>query len=322
MAKDTLLKVLQILKEETDENHFITTSELAALLGDEKSGKTANRETVYNAIKALKAMDFDITTCRGSNENGYKLMSRELETEELQLLISSIYSTNFIEANQSDSLVKKLKKLSSKHAQERLSKILISKTDDHKTPNYSFFLNVQLINEAIQKKKQISFDFVSYNLEKELVNYRDTRDAVSPFALFCSNERFFMVCKGADWGNIGSYRLEYIRNIEILEEDSIQIDPERMNYLVNNSVNMYISEPETVELLCKNILLNAVIDQFGQNVTISKFDDERFKLTMKVSTKGLSFWALRHLENCEVISPKHLRDEIVNLLKNNAYFNQ
>lgn len=87
-SKVRLLRILELLKTQTDEKHPLTISEIEVALR-EKWGLDAYRITIQKDIAALIAAGYEIETIR-STQNKYYLASRLFELPELKLLIDAV----------------------------------------------------------------------------------------------------------------------------------------------------------------------------------------------------------------------------------------
>ena len=67
--KIKLLVLYEILKQNTDENHKLTTKELIAMLA--KKGISCDRKILYNDIATLNENGFEILTERGQQMQYY-----------------------------------------------------------------------------------------------------------------------------------------------------------------------------------------------------------------------------------------------------------
>ena len=109
--------------------------------------------------------------------------------------------------------------------------------------------------------------------------------------------------------------------VEILDESAENIETvtyEKFN-LGNYSkkvFQMYTGQTETITLLCKNNVINAVIDKFGENVMIIKNDDETFtaNITVKVSPTFFA-WIFTFSGSMKIISPESVKEKFNNMLK-------
>ncbi len=78
------MRILEILRKYTDEDHSLTQQEIIRLLGV-NYGMECDRRSVKNNILSLKELGYDI-----SMEKGYRLLSREFDDSELRILIDSV----------------------------------------------------------------------------------------------------------------------------------------------------------------------------------------------------------------------------------------
>ena len=70
---------------------------------------------------------------------------------------------------------------------------------------------------------------------------------------------------------------------------------------------MYSGEPKPVEFICNNDTLEPMLDRFGENVKIQKYDDEHFILRTNVaSSEGLVAWIVQFGNRVKVKSPNDL----------------
>ena len=76
---------------------------------------------------------------------------------------------------------------------------------------------------------------------------------------------------------------------------------------------MFSGDPESVELICSNELIDDMIDKFGDNVPILKHGDERFKIIINAAvSEGLVSWIIQYGNKIEVKKPDTLKKMILN----------
>ena len=110
-GKMRMLRILELLRTETDERHPISTVEIERALR-ERWGLEAYRITIQKDIAALCAAGYEIETIR-STQNKYYLSGRLFELPELKLLIDAVESSKFITQKKSRVLTEKLTTLAS-----------------------------------------------------------------------------------------------------------------------------------------------------------------------------------------------------------------
>ena len=66
------------------------------------------------------------------------------------------------------------------------------------------------------------------------------------------------------------------------------------------------------------MLLNAIFDIFGKNVTIERIlgNDKDFKLIVDSNPMGFKMWAMRNIDMVEVVRPETLRNEMREVVQN------
>ena len=108
--KMKLLYLMKILMERTDEEHFMTISQMVEALAE--LGIGAERKSLYDDLEALRAFGLDVESRRGKNF-GYYIASRTFELPELKLLVDAVQSSRFITQKKSVQLIRKIESLTS-----------------------------------------------------------------------------------------------------------------------------------------------------------------------------------------------------------------
>ena len=99
------LKIYEILKRETDEEHPMGTEELRAKL--QESGIEAHRTTIYADIDLLNECGYEIM-CRRGRSNLYYVEDRSFDAPELHILMDAVQAASFITEKKSAELIHKI----------------------------------------------------------------------------------------------------------------------------------------------------------------------------------------------------------------------
>ena len=100
------LKILYVAKyflENSDADHSVSANDIIDYLESE-CGITAARQSIYRDIAALRdfyGMDIDDSGSGGR----YRLLSRDIDYEDLFILAQCVYSTRFISEKKAEDLV-------------------------------------------------------------------------------------------------------------------------------------------------------------------------------------------------------------------------
>lgn len=173
-----ILYLYKIMLERTDEQHYITMTEIFNQL--KLCGISAGRKALYEDIEALKTFGLDIVQLKG-NVSGYYVASRKFELPELKLLADAVSSSRFLTEKKSDELLKKIESLSSVYEAKQIQR-QVYVANRVKAMNERIYLNVDVIHKAISEEKQITFKYFDYDLNKKK-KYRDGLRICSPYAL-------------------------------------------------------------------------------------------------------------------------------------------
>lgn len=274
-----------------------------------------DRRTVYSAIALLMDMGYDISDY-ADNEIGYYLRQGDFEDSEITLLTEAVYSFPFLPAKYSQDLIKKLQKQVSVHKRKHYHHLSIIR-QKRKTDNQEVFLNIDILDQAIQEKKQVSLSYMKYGLDKKLQPRRKEPYILNPYGMVYTNEHYYLICTYAGSSTIGHYRIDRMKHIEILDIPRERQPKEEI--LNTNAIYAFGGKPEYVKMKCQHYILDDVIDRFGTGIRIRELNEKEFEVTMTIPPKGLHFWALQYLPHVEVIEPAWLREEIINSINNNPY---
>lgn len=309
--------LLEVLNEYSDEKHILSMGEITSKV-EQLYGLKPDRRTIYSALETLVELGYDISFYK-ENGKGYYIRDRHLEVSEAHLLSDAVCAFPFISERQTSQLLKKIQSLVSVHDRRNIKNLTVIRADQ-KTINKQVFYNIEMLDEAIEKKMKVTFDYYDYGVDKQLHKRREKKYKVNPYGLVYSNEHYYLVCIMSRQENVSMYRLDRIQNIEITD---IPLDAREQSFdphnAVRDTVYAHTGEIKSIEMLIEPKILNDVIDKFGVNVILSEEPDGRIRVRMNASEKGMKYWALQYLQSVEVVAPIELRKDILATLQNNQY---
>ncbi len=100
-----LLYIIDILLNNTDENHAVKISDIIESLS--KLGIKAERKSLYDDIKALKEYGLDIEGYNEGKSYYYYIKSRLFDKDEISLMIKAIDKADFIDKAKKERLAEK-----------------------------------------------------------------------------------------------------------------------------------------------------------------------------------------------------------------------
>lgn len=315
-SKKILLLMLKTLMENSDEKHRYNANALIQAVEDE--GMTIERKAVYNNIKVLQEMDFDIIYSREAPA-GWYMASRDFELPELKLLVDAVQISKFITAKKSDELVKKLGKLASTDEAKQLNRQVYA-TEQVKSDNEFIFYNVDTIQGALAEGKKISFKYYQWDVSKKLVAKNGgSAYVVSPWTMIWDDENYYLIAFDSVAGFIKFYRVDKMKDILVMDEKREgreEFEALDLAGFAKRTFGMFGGKTTYVTLECENDLIGVMIDRFGTDAMIAEVDENHFRITIDVSISGQFYgWLVGLGPGVKIKDPEWVRDEFKERLR-------
>jgi predicted DNA-binding transcriptional regulator YafY len=312
--KLALVRILQILQNYSDCDHPMTQEQIADRLQNEH-GITLERKAIGRNISYLQEAGYDIISVKG----GSYYDGRPFEDAELKLLIDSVLCSKHISPTYTKQLVNRLTALSNKHFKSHVKNIY-SVNEWNKAQNADLFLNIELVDDAIEKNRQLTFTYNKYGTDKKL--HPSAQHKASPYQMILHNQHYYLIACNEKWHNMGYYRMDKITDMVLLDEvrtplKEIKGFENGINYKWFSSAlpYMFTDKPEHIEMLVNSNIIDQVIDWFGYDIDIKEQGDKCL-VTFNASLMAMEYWAMQYLNNVEIVAPQSLRDTIKKNLSN------
>jgi len=300
----------KILYDRTDEDHALSTAQLMSILENEHGIKT-HRQTIPADVALLRTVGMEIQEAK-TDQKRYNLISREYDLAEIKLLIDAVESSKFITKAKSETLVSKLSKMAGQNQAENLKRN-ISAEDRVKYDNENILLIIDSINEAINTGKKISFLYFRYNVRKEPKLRNEGEPFIfSPHRLVWNGDFYYMVGVFDNGKRVGTFRLDRIlKRPEILEEDAFPFPADfDFEKHLQVSFRMFGVKHTTVDLICSNDVMDAIMDKFGKDVTTYAYDMENFRAEVDVvPSKVFYSWVFGFGGQVRIDGPATVKEE-------------
>lgn len=348
-------RVLEILKEETDQENSLTQDKILSKLIEEKD-QSCTEKTLTKTLRKLRMAlnpavydefskgDFKIVfpsydKCDEEYDNNEKELRmtdlryiHDFSFYELDCMIEAIQFSKTLSTDKSKTIIEKIKRLSSKHYKNKTNHV--NNVPQFSTINKKILKeNLTTIQQAIEDKVKISFFFNSYTREKELQKYKESKYVISPYYIAAYNGKYYLLANTEPYENTSIYRIDLMTEVEIPERDEeynkkgikrkdirkVQGISETWNpndFMIKH-MNMFYDNPMTIGLKVKNNKYTLIHDWFGDKYIFKKEIDENYdEVEVVCSPNAIVHWAMQYSDYVEVISPKFVRDDVVNRLKN------
>ncbi len=314
-SKQKLLTLINIFETLTDENNVLSTSEIVDELASR--GISSERKSIYADIALLIENGYDIINVK-TPKSGYFLASRNFQLPEVKLIIDAVQSADFITQKKTAELIEKIGSLVSQDQFEML-KSQLSMSNRVKTMNEEIFYTIDVLNRAIEEKKQVSFTYIRHKIEAGKKIVMASREfTVNPYALVWSNDHYYLICNNPKYDNLMHTRLDRMRKVKITNapvRSFEEVSEYRGEFDVadysNKMFNMFSGRVCPVEIVCKNEMLEDIVDRFGENATIRNEDSTRFFLRAEVGiSEGFISWLMQYRNSVYLRKPEELRTYI------------
>ena len=317
--KASLVLTLKILQEYSDENHYLTQQDIIDKLYN-KYDLLLERKTIASNINLLEELGYDIS--RGA-KGGVCLINRLFDSSEIKFLIDAVYSSKTITGKQAHNIANSISSTLSIYDQKQYN-YLFKSQEINRNINNDFFYNIELINEAIHNNKMISFQYITFNKSgKEVFKFNGFKYKVSPYYLINNFGKYYLL---SNYKNDGAshFRVDYMRNIEILDTKRIPIDTIEyfgknfnISKYINNHIYMFGGKVIDAIVEIENEQSIAYVkDWFGTNTDIYTKDDKIYA-KIKCDDKAFIHWCLQYINSIKVIEPLYLKDQIIDILQTN-----
>lgn len=315
--KIKLLKMYELLKQETDEHNPMTTAMIIERLG--KIGISCERRTLYKDIATLNEHGYEIMFRWVGKEKGYYVEDRAFSIPELKILIDAVQAANFITEKKTAELIGKIADLGGGHKAEILKGNMV-RFNTRKHSNESILYNVGYLEEAILEKKKVIFRYYDLNEQAEKVYRRGGHHyVVEPIALVFIEDNYYLVVYSAKHDSTANYRVDRMDAVEIIDEpvtDKALELRSNIDLYTEQVFKMYGGQPVDITIQFDRRLIGAVYDKFGEDTKMIRLNENSCVATVKVQVSPTFWgWIFQFGGLMRMLSPPYLIEEHKNMLK-------
>lgn len=316
MAQDNyrkikLLKLLELLRLDTDEQHPMTTNQICARL--DEMGIICDRRTLSKDIALLNEQGYEIMDTTVGHEKGYYVEDRNFSIPELKILMDAVQAASFITEKKTAELLEKIAALGGSHRAEILkSNIVNFKTTKHS--NEHIFYNVDALEQAISEQKKILFRYFILDETGSKVYRRDGHRYVSePIALVFNEDNYYLLCYSSRHKKTSTYRVDRMDSVSVLDDPitdtAIALKAEIADY-TEQVFKMYAGEVYDLVIEFSDELIGTVFDKFGEDTKMIRSGEHKCVATVKVQTSPVFWgWLFQFAGQMKILSPEELAAE-------------
>ena len=291
--KIKLLKLWELLKRETDENHPMDTYTIIESLA--KEGISVDRKILYSDIDVLNEFGYEVLTER-EKRNKYYVIDRSFDLAEVRILMDAVQGAGFVTERKTEELLNKISALAGSKSGEMLKKNIV-KFSTVKSINESIYYSVDTIINAIEDKKKIGFYYFDYSIKrtKEFRKEKNNSEidkwyVVNPVAMVFDNDQYYLICYDDKHKGLVNYRIDRMDKVKMLECDITKnrdISDINISSHKRQQFSMYGGKVERVSFYVDKKLIDVVFDKLGDEVKIMETKDGRLKCTCQVQVSPM-----------------------------------
>jgi predicted DNA-binding transcriptional regulator YafY len=306
--KIKLLKLLDLLRQNTDEQHPMTTSQICVALA--RMGIPCDRKTIPQDIAALNNSDYEVLSKMISHEKAYYVEDRNFSIPELKILIDAVHASSFITEKKSDDLIAKIAALAGSHRGEVLKRNMVC-FNNRKHSNEKILYSVDTIEEAILTQKKVIFLYFDLDENGERIYRREGHHyVVEPIALVFNEDNYYLTCYSSRHDSTSNYRIDRMDGVNILDEPCCEKAISLRNHVsvyTEQAFKMFEGKGEDIVLEFERPLIGVVYDKFGESVKMIPSGEGKCIATVTVRVSPTFWgWLFQFAGQMSIISPQSL----------------
>ena len=319
MARDNhrkvkLLRLIELLRQHTDEQNPMTTSQVGAAM--DAMGIPCDRRIIKRDVDSLNELGYEVMITTVGHENAYYVSDRSFSVPELKILIDAVHASSFITEKKSVELIEKIAALAGSHRAEVLKRNMVC-FNTRKHSNEKILYSIDTLEEAILTQKKVIFLYYDLDENGERVYRRGGHHyVVEPIALVFNEDNYYLTCYSSRHDSTSNYRIDRMDSVEVIDEDccekAITLREQVATY-TEQAFKMFGGQAEDLVLEFSRGLMGAVYDRFGEGTPMMAAGENRCIATVKVRISPVFWgWMFQFAGEMRLLSPPHLVEEYKN----------
>lgn len=325
----------------TDEQHTLSAYDIAAYLSD--CGIDAERRSIYRDIDEINKVLYmleNACTIQEAEEvlddpedgeeerfivydksrKGFYVRQRKYDLNDIRLLAECVYATRFIEEKRAQKLIEVICGLVSQSQAASIQHDVFL-TDRVKTTNASLYYHVSTINEAMRHgtrenphtPEKIHFFYQKHIIRGDGIHTTGKTITVSPFQLMINDGNYYLLAYQGK--RLGAYRVDRMKTVTLTGEPrdcEEEFDALDLQDYARRTFGMMLNTKKVrVTLLCKNHLLDTMLDRFGtRKITYMMEDDKHFSFDPEIEHCHQFYgWLCGFGDDVKIVAPDYVAEK-------------
>ena len=311
MEHERIICVLEYLSRYSDENTYVSIKQIQDYVSRVGNLSMPAEVTIRRDIDRLTNMGNNIVkkNC-DHNKAFYALIDKGFSFNEIRFIVDSISINKFLTSKQKRQLIKKFEGMcSDAEIRQLISRITLN---EKCSPSLDLLNNLDLIHRLIAEKRKINFEYGKYDTDKKIKYYHKKRELI-PVKVVFFNNRFYLRCYNEETKAWRTYRIDRMKNIESGEVSRCLLPKEEKcdGFVIDMFEPEYY---ENVTLIVKRVLLDDMMEHFGEYASVSRYSDDGNSVNISVRVginQRFYLWVMKYGDGIELLSPPKVRSEFL-----------
>ena len=311
MEHERIICVLEYLSRYSDENTYVSIKQIQDYVSRVGNLSMPAEVTIRRDIDRLTNMGNNIVkkNC-DHNKAFYALIDKGFSFNEIRFIVDSISINKFLTSKQKRQLIKKFEGMcSDAEIRQLISRITLN---EKCSPSLDLLNNLDLIHRLIAEKRKINFEYGKYDTDKKIKYYHKKRELI-PVKVVFFNNRFYLKCYNEETVAWRTYRIDRMKNIESGEVSRYLLPKEEKcdGFVIDMFEPEYY---ENVTLRVKRVLLDDMMEHFGEYASVSRYSDDGNSVNISVRVginQRFYLWVMKYGDGIELLSPPKVRSEFL-----------
>lgn len=312
--KIKLLKLYELLCQETDEQHPLTTMNIVDRLA--QMGISCERRTVAKDMAILNEQGYEVMVRWMGKEKAYYVEDRSFSVPELKVLIDAVQAASFITGKKTDELIDKIASLGGSHRAEILKSNMVC-FNTRKHSNETIFYSVGYLEEALLQRKKVIFRYFDLDENGAKLYRRDGHHyVVEPVGLVFNEDNYYLMVYSARHDGTANYRVDRMDSVEIIDdpitEKALRLR-DTVDCFTEQAFKMYGGQPVEITIQFDSKLIGVVYDKFGEDTKMVRVNGDNCAATIKVQVSPTFWgWIFQFGKQMRITSPNAMVQEYKN----------
>lgn len=309
--KIKLLKIIEMLRQDSDEQHPLSTGAICKRL--EAMHISCDRRTLAKDMDTLNKQGYEVMSTVEGHSKAYYVTDRSFSVPELKILLDAVQAASFITDDKTKELTEKIAALGGSHQAEILKGNIV-RFNTRKHNNKAIYYNVGYLEEALETKRKASFCYFDLNENGERVYRKDKeRYIVDPVALVFHEDNYYLMCYSPKYEDTVNYRVDRMDTVAVESEpicEEAALQATDVATYTEQAFKMYNGEKADVLLQFDQSLIGTIFDKFGEDTQMLRVNESLLVTTIKVQISPTFWgWVFQFGNKMKILSPDSVIEE-------------